>query len=275
MKNAHETHPVRAEDFGFIALDLDGTVLDASYRVSPAVRSALEKARDRGFRIIVSTGRVYAATRAHAEKLGRVDGYVCSNGADVYDADARRIARHHLGERESRSLLAISRRHQSLLTPYIDDTWYYERTTPYVARYEARTGFAGRTADFDGLPLFRFTKCIFHDEPEALAPIERDIAVELGDAVRAVYSSPFMLEVVAPGISKSRGLAECLALWGGTLERTIAFGDAENDLDMLLAAGMGVAMGNAPEAVRSAVGRVAPSVDKDGVAVWLAEFLRI
>jgi Cof subfamily protein (haloacid dehalogenase superfamily) len=260
------------DSYRFIALDLDGTVLDASYRVSPAVREALENARDRGFRIIVSTGRVYAATRPHAEKLGHVDGYVCSNGADVYDSDARRIARHHLGERESRALAALSRRHASLLTPYLDDAWYYERETPYVARYESRTGFRGLRAGFDTLPSFEFTKCIFHDEPAALAPIAADIQATLGDSVRAVYSSPFMLEVMAPDISKSRGLAECLARMGGSLEQTIAFGDAENDLDMLLAAGIGVAMGNASDEMKRAVGRVAPSVDDDGVAVWLSEF---
>ncbi|MGB4573184.1 MAG: Cof-type HAD-IIB family hydrolase [Rectinemataceae bacterium] len=262
----------KKEAYRYIALDLDGTVLDSTYHVSPKVVAALAAARETGRKIVVSTGRVYASALPHARKFGGADGYVCSNGADVFDGSGTRITAHHLDEKVSRSLIALSRRFDSHFHGFIGDAWHYERETPFTFRYEARSGYAGIASDFDSMPVLGFTKCIFMDDPERLRPIETEIAKTFGPSVRAVYSAPFMLEVMAPGISKSQGLAECLVGLGGSLAETIAFGDAENDEDMLLAAGIGVAMGNAPDDMKARVGRTAPSVGEDGVAVWLADF---
>lgn len=259
--------------YRYIALDLDGTVLDAEYRVSPAVIAALARARAAGMKIIISTGRVYAAALPHARKIGGADGFVCCNGADIYDGNAVLLAAHHLGEAESRALVHLSRGFDSHFHGFMGDSWHFENRTPYTVRYETRTGLKGIESDFDSFPRLEFTKCIFMDEREKLLAIESAIAAAMGDSVRSMLSSPFMLEVVAPGISKSRGLAECLAGMGGTLAETISFGDAENDEDMLLATGLGVAMGNAPDYLREKVGRTTLSVDEDGVAVWLTDFL--
>ena len=70
----------------FIALDMDGTILDKNYVLSPAVRDTLmPNAARLGKKIIISTGRVFASANKHMAALGGADGFVCSNGADVYD----------------------------------------------------------------------------------------------------------------------------------------------------------------------------------------------
>jgi len=84
-----------------------------------------------------------------------------------------------------------------------------------------------------------------------------------------------MLEIVARGVSKRQGLEECLRYLGGSLEETIAFGDAENDLEMLKAVKVGVAMGNAHTSIQTAVPYVTASVDDDGVARFLEELFGI
>jgi len=80
-----------------------------------------------------------------------------------------------------------------------------------------------------------------------------------------------MLEIIAKGVSKRSGLEECLRYLGGSFEQTIAFGDAENDIEMLKAVKVGVAMGNSHPLIKAEVPFVTASVDEDGVALFLEQ----
>jgi hypothetical protein len=86
-------------------------------------------------------------------------------------------------------------------------------------------------------------------------------------------SDPTFLEIMAAGVSKGAALGVALSLRGIDREATIAFGDAENDIPLLEAAGFGVAVANAAQAVRKAADDVAPSNEEDGVAIYLERLL--
>jgi len=263
MKNAN---------YKYIALDMDGTILDRNFVLSPLVRDTLVACRKLGKKVIISTGRVYASTTRHIAALGGADGFVCSNGADVYDGSGSVIAQTHMDDGLSRRLVAISRAFDSHFHAFIGDSWFFEREKAYTALYIKRSGFEGEKVNFDNFGRLAFTKCIFLDDHEKLEPIKTLLERELDGIAQIMYSAPFMLEVVVNGVNKSSGLRTCVGYWGGSLDQVIAFGDAENDEDMLLAAGHGVAMGNAHDELKAKVDAVAPSVDEDGVAVYLKEF---
>ncbi|MHB0897014.1 MAG: Cof-type HAD-IIB family hydrolase [Spirochaetales bacterium] len=256
----------------YIALDMDGTILDKNYVLSPAVRETLAECRRLGKKIIISTGRVFASANKHMAALGGADGFVCSNGADVYDGEGRIIAQTHMSDALSRRFVAISRAYDSHFHAFIGDNWYYEQERPYTQFYIRRSGLEGNRVDFDNFGKLEFTKCMFLDDHEKLESIKASLETEMRGTAQFVYSAPFMLEIVMNGVSKSAGLGACVAHWGGRLEEVIAFGDAENDEDMILAAGLGVAMGNANDALKAKADAVALSVDEDGVAVFLKEF---
>lgn len=94
-----------------------------------------------------------------------------------------------------------------------------------------------------------------------------------GERARVITSSPTWVELVPPGIAKSRGLAYVADLLGVAREETIAIGDSENDIDMLEWAGLGIAMGNAIPAARAVAKWVAPTVEEGGVAEALRRFV--
>ena len=263
---------MRNEAFKFIAVDMDGTILDRDYRISKAVREALVQCRQKGLKLILSTGRVYSSAAKHLEAAGGADGFVCSNGADVYDAAGGVIHQYHLNEAVSRRLVAISRDYDSHFNGFIGDIWHYEAERAYTAFYVRRSGMEGVRANFDNFGALSFTKCLVIDDREKLLPIKARIEAELGDQVQMLFSADFMLEIVTKGVSKSTGLRAYVEHFGGSLGQVIAFGDAENDEDMLHASGHGVAMGNASVEFKARIGHVAPSVDEDGVAVYLKEF---
>ena len=260
--------------FKYIAIDMDGTILDRNYALSPAVRDCLAACRKAGRKVIISTGRVLASARKHTSALGGVDGFVCSNGADVYDGEGVIIRQTHMEDSLSRRLVGISRSFDSHFHAFIGDDWYYEREKSYTSFYMRRSGLEGNHVDFDNYGKLAFTKGIFLDDHEKLERIRSVLEREISGEAQFMYSAPFMLEVVVNGVNKSSGLKSCVDHWGGSLEETIAFGDAGNDEDMLLAAGMGVAMGNALPEVKAAADRIAPSHDENGlvkVVEWLLE----
>lgn len=263
------------EDIRYIALDMDGTILDRNYVISPAVVSCLRRCRTLGKKVVISTGRVYGSARKRVEPLGDVDGFVCSNGADVYAGGERPILEKHMDEALSRALVEVSRRHDSHFHAFVGDSWYYESERAYTGFYARRTGTPGKMVDFDSVSPLKFTKGLFVDEHDRLEVIAAELRAELGGRVQIMYSDPIMLEVVVWGVDKATGLEACVGYLGGNLAQTIAFGDAENDEPMLLAAGVGVAMGNADEALKAKTDYVAPTVDQDGVALFLADFFAL
>ena len=89
-----------------------------------------------------------------------------------------------------------------------------------------------------------------------------------------VQTAPFYLEVIPRSINKGQGIRDICAVLGIGAEAVIAFGDAANDIPMLQAAGVGVAMGNASPAVKAAADRVTLSNNEDGIAAALAKLLK-
>jgi hypothetical protein len=266
---------MKNERFKYIALDMDGTILDKHYVLSPAVSETLIACRKSGKKVIISTGRVLSSANKHVVAMGGVDGFVCSNGADVYDGAGAIIAQTHMDEALSRRLVEIARSFDSHYHAFMGDTWCYEQERAYTPFYIRRSGLEGSRVNFDDFDAIGFTKFMFIDDHEKLEPVRIALEQALDGEVQIMYSAPFMLEVVAAGVSKASGLRSSVGHWGGDLAEVIAFGDAENDEDMLLAAGMGVAMGNASDELKAKVGAVAPSVDEDGVARYLREFFAL
>ncbi|MCX7027684.1 MAG: HAD family hydrolase [Spirochaetes bacterium] len=263
------------DEIRYIAMDMDGTILNKDYVLSPKVAWILGICRKQGKKIIISTGRVYSSAAKHVEAMGGADGFVCSNGADVYADGDTPIFEKHMDEALSRTIVDISRRYDSHFHAFIGENWYYEREKSYTDFYTRRTGLSGHHGDFDTFKTLKFTKCMFLDDHDRLEFIARELRKELEGKVQIMYSNPIMLEVVVNGVNKAAGLSACVGYWGGSLGQTIAFGDANNDEEMLLAAGVGVAMGNADDDLKAKIGNVAPSVDDDGVAVFLQNFFQL
>ena len=127
------------DHIGYIALDMDGTILNKDYVLSAAVRDTLAACRAAGKKVIISTGRVFASANKHVAAAGGVDGFVCTNGADVYDGKGAILAQTHMDEPLSRRIVAISRAFGSHFHAFIGDRWYYEREKPYTLFYVKRS----------------------------------------------------------------------------------------------------------------------------------------
>ena len=253
-----------------ISLDLDGTLLDPKGRITAASKEAIARAREAGLRVVINTGRpaqegVFFAKEAGCDLLaaGAGGGLVVDGASgqvirqwDVPEPSARRAMELCLGW--DAQLLIFAGKELLVNAAYKKymEVWY-----PFPAFHEAVTV----TEDFLGymgehrLPLTKI-----HGEFGAVRPpVERLAALP---DVTLTTSSSHDFELTAGGADKGRALAVIATLYGVPLDQCAAVGDSENDLSVLQVVGMPIVMGNAPQNVKAAAVRMAPSNAEDGTA---------
>ena len=117
------------------------------------------------------------------------------------------------------------------------------------------------------------TKLVAVDAPEALDRLRPQLQERFGERLFIAKSLPYFLEFASPHVSKGSGLAFVAAHLGFDLAHTVAFGDGENDIQLLDAAGYAIAVDNADEPLKARADWVCPAVDDEGVALVLEAYL--
>lgn len=269
-------------DIRLIALDLDGTLFNSKKVITPRTLAALQAALDRGVIVAPATGRPAAGLPQALLELRGLRYALTSNGARVWDlAEQRAVAEFLMEKPQAEAALRILESYDCVTDLFVDGQRMsiasqlvkMERIVdPVMLAYmrSTRTEVAdiyGHLAESPKLP--EKVSVVFADagqRAEAWRRLE-GLGLELSSSLA------MNLEVNAPGVTKGKGLAALAAHLGLAPEQVMACGDSGNDLAMLRAAGLGVAMGNAEEAIKAAAGYVTASNDEDGVALAVERFV--
>lgn len=260
--------------FDLVVLDLDGTILDRSMRLDPALVSAIRRAVGRGCAVTLATGRMPAATRPYWEKLGIQAPVILYNGALVRDPTTElNLSVTALPTGLPWSLYEIYANAPVHPLFYRDDTLYCLEPTHPVQAYCREMGVEAERipAPESFLRSASLIKCLFIGHPADLATLRTELQFATGPAARLVLSRTDYLELLPQGVSKGEALKIVAGHLGIPLARAIAVGDQENDLEMIRGAGLGIAMPNSPPAVRIGADRVAPPPEAGGLLALLTE----
>ncbi|MBC8422975.1 HAD hydrolase family protein, partial [bacterium] len=272
----------------------DGTLLNTEYEddLDPRVSAAIARVRDAGHLLVLCTGRSrLSAARVIASAAGALDGVpqILLNGAMVIDGGSGDVLREAGLPRDVlKRLVELFRGRGVLPLMFTEDdagggvTIENQPPNSILGRYlERRRENVGAVHEVDDLLAHLPASALeigTIDLAAKVLELEADIRRELGDAVQIVKTETLLariaylwLEVYRSDCTKGSGLALLADAKDVPRERIVAIGDNYNDLDMFAAAGHRVAMGNAPEAVRSAADRIAPDVARQGAAVVLEE----
>ena len=266
-----------------IALDLDGTLLNSQKLISPADYDALARAAERGVYIVPTTGRFYDAMPEVVRQLPFVRYAITVNGAEVYDAAEKKVL--HRAELEPDRAMAVYEYFESLpgiCDCYMDGWGYMERShydridayspVPYV-----RTMLKELRTPVDDLKAFirgrRVQKVMvfFADMERRALELER-VPAKFPDLL-ATSSIANNIEVNAAGANNGDALRFLCAHLGLDIGQSMSFGDGSNDLSMIRAAGVGVAMANAYDGLKEAADFVTLSCDQGGVAHAVEKFV--
>jgi Cof subfamily protein (haloacid dehalogenase superfamily) len=241
----------------------------------PRTRAAIAATRAAGIHVMLVTGRMFRSVRRYALEAGLDDPIVCYQGAVVAEPVSGRWLRHEPIPLElAREAIAALQAEGFGLNCYVGDELYVAEITPGARRY----------ADFQQLELHPVgdllawlveppTKLVVIDDPEILDGLKQRMLGRFDGRLYISKSLPYFLEFASPDVTKAAGLGFLAEHLGFARERTIAFGDGENDVELVEWAGFGVAVQNAHERVKEVADLVCPAVDQEGVAQVLEAFL--
>jgi Cof subfamily protein (haloacid dehalogenase superfamily) len=225
--------------------------------------------------VIVVTGRMFRSVAPYLAEAKLTEPVVCYQGAVVADPDSGRFLRHEpipLGL--AREAIAGLQEKGFPVNCYVDDELYVARATPESDRY----------ASFQRIPVHEVgdllawleeppTKLVAIGEPEALDGLETEMKARFDGRLYVAKSLPYFLEFASPEVTKASGLAFLAEHLGFAAVETVAFGDGENDVELLEWAGYAVAVANADERVLAVSDHVCPPVWEEGVAQVIDAFL--
>lgn len=261
--------------FRLIATDLDDTLLNDAIEVSAANQAALQKAMNMGVMVTIATGRMFRSALPIAEQLGIRAPIITYQGALVRDTETRETFwERPVPLRLAQRVLEEGYRADLHMNVYIGDRLIVDRITPegtgYAKLAEVEMNPVGNLLDFlKQDPV----KILYIANPDMLDRLNRELQDKFGPALYITKSKPNYLEFMHPEATKKHGLKALAEKYGIRREEIMAFGDSYNDIDMLEFAGMGVAMGNAPDKIKEKADYVTASNNEDGVAEAVRKFV--
>ena len=276
-------------EYKLLALDMDGTLLDTHGHIAQSSRDAIRAAQAAGVEVVLATGRDYNGILWEELAGVTIDYVVTNNGSAVYRVrDRKCLYEHCLDNVQMVPVFRYLLEKGVYIDVFIDGRDYAPPETMSLAEkldlpdYVLRVLLANRTPlpylveqlEADALHLQKTTLNFwkepdgtYHNRSEVLAYLKQVPGIVLVDGGFA------NLEFTAEGVSKATGLQFLTKYLGLTLAQTMAIGDSENDAEMLRAAGLGVAMGNAYPQVKALADAVTDDNESDGVARAIQAYL--
>lgn len=266
--------------FDLGVFDLDGTVLSHEMVITDRVLETFERLRGAGMRLIVATGRHYESAHEHALKLGfdDRDPMICYGGSMVRRMNGETMMHRKLSRDLSLEVLDWAEQRGLNIRIFLDGVVVSAPATATLLnelRHPERFDVTVVDSPAEWLRAGgeNPTKLVVVDYPGNIPNWLEDARRAFQERLFVTRSLPHYVEISGSGGTKSRALEFICHHWGVDPARTIAFGDADNDVDMLCFAGHAVSVGGKTAAVRRAADAVAPPVEEDGVPTYVERFL--
>lgn len=240
--------------------DVDGTLLShKSKQVPPSARAALEKLKAAGILCVVATGRQISEMEKLPVAYLDFDAYITLNGQMLLDRKKNLLSATPITGDVKTYLLCCFQEKTFPILMVEQERVYLNYVDDHVRAVQAAISSpVPKLGTYAGGEIYQVCAYLKQGEEHMVAPILDDCV-----ATRWNFGG---LDIIAKGGGKIKGIQQFLALNGLKPEETIAFGDGENDVEMLRFAGIGVAMGNAENVTKAAADYVTDDIDEDGIA---------
>jgi hypothetical protein len=258
-----------------LACDLDGTLVDETFRIRPRVKAAVSLARARGVAVTIATGRAFPATLPFARELGIALPLICTQGGLIKDPITGRVLHEaKMTLSLAQEIIELGQKRNWHLTLYIDEQVYLTELEHHRDFYARMFGLPIRfVEDLSAAVTRPPSKFIVIAEPAQADAIVPELREHFDGRLRIVRSHRNFVEGNPLDASKGQALARLAAHLGIAQSQTAAVGDNDNDADMISWAGLGMAMGNAHPDLKALADVILPPVEQDGVAVAIEQYI--
>lgn len=261
--------------YKLIAADMDGTLLNNKGEITPGTLRAIEKAVESGVIFTISTGRPLQGIERYSQLLNLKAPIIAYNGALIVVADTGEILfQQNLETEDARQILKFGTRYHTTMCVWSDNQLYGNILNGRIYDYKRMSQVEPRLIeDEEALLRQGITKILWYDEVGAIRRWQKRLACETFENVTFCTSKPVFLEFFNSKVSKAVALEKVGQLYHIKREEMIAIGDGFNDQTMLEYAGLGVAMGNAPEEIKKIAAHVTATNEEDGIAAVVEQFI--
>lgn len=239
--------------------DIDGTLFSHTIHAIPeSTKRTVKLLREKGIKVFIATGRSLKETKRVPLGDLKFDGYVTLNGQICLDAEEKILFEAPIKGEDGAYLLdafvnkkfplAIVEKERIYIN-YIDDSVIRAQKSVNIPLLPIK--------EYQGAPIYQFIGYMNWEETGKIAPKIPNCKITRW------YDEG--IDIISKDGGKANGIQKVLEFYGMTKEEIIAFGDSDNDMDMLEFAGIGVAMGNAEESVKAVADYVTTDIDEDGI----------
>jgi Cof subfamily protein (haloacid dehalogenase superfamily) len=258
-----------------IATDIDGTLLDSNHELRPRTETALRQAMKQGVQVVLATGKTFHSGQGIVLKLGLTTPGVFVQGLVICAPDGSVLHSQTLPSDVMREVALLAEEDDLGIVGYDNNKLFMPEPSDFAKRlveyHEPEPEFVGPLSALT--QSVAFNKAILVQAPDKMPALKEQVAARIDGTADIVLSAPFLLEIIPKGTSKGAGLAWLLDYLQVSPDEVLALGDADNDIEMLRMAKIGVAMGNAMPLTKEAADVIVASNDADGVAEAIERFV--
>ena len=259
-----------------IATDLDGTLLNNEHKISDYNKKVISAVNEKGIKVILSTGRPTSAATKFLDDLNIETDMISFNGAMITDRNGNILYENNLESSIGKELIEIAKKYKIYYQGFLGERWNLsDAKSKWLDFYISIAKINNYIVGFDNIKDFSFSKFMFIGENEILKEIAEELDKKLKDKVYYAFSRPVYLEVHSPKVSKANALCFLLNKYDIKKENVMAFGDNNNDIEMLEIAGISVAVDNAENALKEKAKYITKSNIENGVGYFINEYFNL
>ncbi|WP_347435926.1 Cof-type HAD-IIB family hydrolase [Fodinisporobacter ferrooxydans] len=258
-----------------ITIDIDDTLLNDHMQISKATQTALQEAAEQGVVITLATGRMFAAAKPIAARLGLNVPIITYQGAWIkHLLDGTMLYERNVPRSLAGQIFAYAKEQGFHLQVYSEDRLYTWMENEKIKKYSEFSKVPYHIEpDFESLMEQPLAKMLLFEDPDTIDRIEQEVRPMFGSDVHITKSKPYFLEFSHPEATKGHAVKYLAQHYGCELKEVIAIGDSWNDREMIQVAGLGVAMGNAVDALKEIADFVTFTNNDDGVKHVIDTFI--
>lgn len=257
-----------------VVTDIDGTIYLPELGITDNVRACIRNLTDNGIKVAIATGRTYSSAKNIADKIGIKCPLICYQGGTVNSYDGEILDVKYLDPVPAREIIADFRKRNIHLNVYINDKLFVENDDQYIKDYIGDKGIDYFKVDsFDNLDFSKLNKLLaIKYDAEFIDSLIEELRQKYPD-LYIVKSFDYFCEIAHKQATKGNAIKFLCEKFGISTDEVLAIGDQNNDIEMIETAGVGVAMANGTDQIKSCCNYVTDSVFNDGFVKAVDKFV--
>lgn len=233
--------------------DLDGTLLQEDHSLAEETITAIRKLHDSGRTFAIATGRHQTDVADLAKQIDRPIGMISSNGGMAMAPCGTVIASDYIDLSISSEIVHHPMPAGVFLNMYTDTRWFATETNPKLEAYSEKAGFKCELVTPQEIENMQAIKFFLWGDRTGLLALQKELTEKYAGKLDCLFSLPHCLELMPTGVSKASALNALCQHLGLNEQQVVAFGDGENDIEMLRFVKFPKVMENAAESVKMAL----------------------